>query len=174
MKPAIGLILAVLSFAVIAQADRVSCSGEALVGRAGKVLTPQAAPTEAPAIAILLDEPGTIDRDPSTNFDGLGSPMRLTDDVLGSRFDDPATLDRGSAQFYFIQLWLDGFLGRQDDGRGGRFGIEHPEPVRRFVGIQDVPEPGTVLMMSVGLALIAVSKRRASNSGREKLGGHRA
>lgn len=161
MKPALGLILAVLAFAVTAQADRVSYSGEALVGRAGKVLTPQAVPTEAPAIAILLDEPGTINRDSSTNFDRLGSPVCLTDDVPGSRFDDPVTFGRGSAQFCFIQLRLDGFLGRQDDGRGGRFGIEHPEPVHRFLGIQDVPEPRTVLMMGVGLALIAVSKRRA-------------
>lgn len=162
MKRAMGLVLTVLAFAVTAHADRVSYDSDVFVGRAGEVLASQAAPTENLGSAMLLDEAGKIKLGSSNSFGAFDNSGRLTADVFSSRFDDSATTARGSADLNFVQEWLDGLLGTRDEGRGGRFGINHPEPFHQILGVQDVPEPGTLLLMSLGLALIAMRMRRSA------------
>jgi PEP-CTERM motif len=160
MKRAMGLALMVLGFAVAAHADRVTSDG--LEGRTGEVLVVHAAPTEALGTAILVDEAGMFQRDWSSNFGALDNSGRLTANIFDPRFDGSTTTARGSADSNFVQEWLDGILGTRDEGRGSRFGINHPEPFHRFLGVQDVPESGTLLLMGMGLALIAVRMRRSA------------
>jgi hypothetical protein len=141
MKRAMGLVLTVLAFGLTAHADRISSSNEAFIGRAGEVIAPQAATTEA-----------------LSGFGALDISARLTDDVFNSRFSDSAESARDST---VIQEWLDGFWGTVNDRRNGRLGIGHRDPIyRSILGVQEVSEPGTLLLMGMGLALLAVGMRR--------------
>jgi PEP-CTERM motif len=55
---------------------------------------------------------------------------------------------------------LEGNLRDRDDGPGEYFRSEHPDPFRRALGVQEVPEPGTLLLMGAGPAALALWKRR--------------
>lgn len=159
MKRAMGLVLTVLAFAVTAHADRILPTSDAFSGRAGEVLVPEAAPTEMLGTATMLGETGKFQLGSGIALD---NPGRLTADIFDSRFDGSAATARDAGGLNFVEEWLDGFLGTRDEGRGGRFGINHPEPFHQILGVQNVPEPGTLVLMGVGLALIAVRMRRSA------------
>ena len=158
MKRAMGLVLVVLGFAVAAHADRMEYGDGVVGGNAGEVMGPQASFTEPVVAGKLADETSTTVRGWST-LGTVESPVRLTDDVHSSQYNVLAKTAGDSSGFDFMQGALDGFPGKKDDGRGNRFGIDHAEPFRRFVGVQEIPEPGTLLLMGMGLALVAVWKR---------------
>jgi hypothetical protein len=158
MKRAMGLVLVVLASAVVAHADRIEYDGGAVAAQDGKGFGAQVASKEA--AVIVVDGTSASAREWSTTLSSLESPSRLTDDISSSEFNESAKTAEVSGGSESIRSALDGFRGTRDDGRRGRFGIEHQESVHRFLGIQDVPEPGTVLMLGMGLALITVWKRR--------------
>jgi PEP-CTERM motif len=164
MKRAMGLVLMVSGFAVAAHADRMVYGDGVVGGHAGEVIGPQASFTEAVVAGNLADETGTTARGWSSSLSTVESPVRLTDDVNYSQFNVFAETAGDSSGFDFIRGAWDGFPGKRDDGRGDRFGIDHPEPFHRFVGVQEIPEPGTLLLMGAGLAALALWKRRTITS----------
>lgn len=150
-----GLVLMVLGFAVAAHADRMVYDDGVVGGRAGKAIRPQASFTEAVVAGNLADETGTTLRGWST-LSTAESPTRLTDDVDYSQVNVPAKTAGDSSAFDFTRGAHDGFPGKRDDEHGSRFGIDHPEPFRRFIEVQEIPEPGTLPLLGIGLALMAV------------------
>lgn len=161
MKRAMGLILMVLGFAVVAHGDRVAYDGAAVIPRAGEVLGASATFDAATGTAIPGDDTGTIAW-VGSSLSTSGSRARLTDDVFYPPLSESAEIGGDSAGFDFFRGVLGGFTGTRDDGRGGRFGIYDPEPFHRYLGVQEIPEPGTLQLLVVALVLMAIWMRRSA------------
>ena len=159
VKRAMGLIFMVLGFAVVAQADRMAYDGGAVMPSGGEAIGAPARFAAEVGGAILVDDTGRIARDGDTTFSKSEKYAQLTSEVFYSQVNDSAKTDWQSSEHDSIRAVLDGFAGTRDDGRGGRFGVDHPEPFQRFLGVQEIPEPRTLALLGIGLALIAVWKR---------------
>jgi hypothetical protein len=156
-----GLVLMVLGFAVAAHADRMAYGDGVVGGHGGEAIGRQTSFTEALAAGNLADETGTAARGWSSTLSTEESGVRLTDDVDYSQFNVLAKTAGDSSGFDFIRGAWDDFPGKGEDGRGNRFGVDHAEPLRRFVGVQEIPEPGTFPLLGIALALMAVWMRRS-------------
>lgn len=161
MKRAMGLILMVLGFAMVAHGDRIAYDGAAVIPRAGEVLGVSATLDATTGTAIPGDDTGTIAWRGSS-LSASKSQARLTDDVFYPPLGESAKIGGDSAGFDFFRGVSGGFTGTRDDGRGGRFGIYDPEPFHRYLGVQEIPEPGTLHLLAVGLVLMAIWMRRSA------------
>jgi hypothetical protein len=97
MKRAMGLILAVLSFGVVAHADRMEYSGTDYAGGAGTGLRSDATVTEALDGSYDLIEPGSIALRAGRSLAESGDGERLTDYVLYSLPAQPVDATPSSA-----------------------------------------------------------------------------
>ena len=163
MKRAMGLILAVLAFAVVAHADRMAYSGVGEFGeRTGEGSWSLGSTTAPLQSSQLLDEPREIAFRAGTRFSGSDDSVRLTDDVFYSHFADSANTADDPTDFDSIRRRLDDFPGTRDDGRGKHLGTVDPEPFHRAPGVEVVPEPGTLTLIGVGFVALAFWKRRSA------------
>ena len=151
MKRAMGLTLAVLTFAIVAHADGIE------YGRSD--LRSQALSVEALESSNHFMDLGSTAFRTDLVFLGTDDAAGSTDYLFYSHFGDSEKAVGGPIDFDSIRLGVDGPLGTRHDERGGRFGIVHPEPFHRILGVQEIPEPGTVLLLGVGLTLMTVWKR---------------
>jgi PEP-CTERM motif len=164
MKRAMGLLLGVLAFAVAAHADRMEYGGSGYATTAD--LRSQATSTEPLLNSNLLTEPGSLEFRADGALSEPGDSARLTDHVFHTQFADSATIIEDSAEFDAIGRQLNGFRGVVDDARGKSFGIEHPDPFRRVLAVMEVPEPGTLLLVAMGIVALAFWKQRRDHSER--------
>jgi hypothetical protein len=164
MKRAMGLILAVLSFGVVAHADRMEYSGTDYAGGAGTELRSDATFTEALDGSYDLIEPGSIALRAGRSLAESGDGERLTDYVLYSHFGDSAEVDVVPIQFDSTRPRLNSNWGDRYDGLGEYLRIEHLDPFRRALGVQEIPEPETLLLIGVGIAALTIWKRRMITS----------
>jgi hypothetical protein len=149
-----------LAFAVAARADRIEYGGSDYAAGAGADLRSQAPSTEALHSSDLLVEPGSIAFGAGGILSEWGDAERLTDYVFYSHFGgDSAKAVEGPVDSDSIRRRLDGILGDRYDGPGEYFRVGHPAPFRRALGVQAVPEPGTLLLLGAGLAVLALWKR---------------
>jgi hypothetical protein len=54
--------------------------------------------------------------------------------------------------------------GDRYDGLGEYLRIEHLDPFRRALGVQEIPEPETLLLIGAGIAALTKWKRRMITS----------
>jgi hypothetical protein len=111
MKRAMGLILAVLAFAVVAHADRIAYGGSDYALGVGADLRSEAPSTEALHTLNPLTESGNMGFRANGALFGSGAAERLTDYVFYSRFSDSAKAVGGSVEFDSIRGRLVGNLG---------------------------------------------------------------
>ncbi|HXN30168.1 MAG TPA: PEP-CTERM sorting domain-containing protein [Candidatus Acidoferrales bacterium] len=130
MKRAMGLVLAILAFAVVTHADGITIVNGHFAARSGDFF-------ESQAFAAGLQSAHRADE----------SGFAVLDASLG---DD-------SAEFDFIRI--DGLAGIHDTWRGRLSGFEHSEPFHTDPGLKTVPEPGTLLLIEAGCMALAVRKR---------------
>jgi len=171
MKRVMGLVLAVLAFAVVAHADRVAYDGVGqFVGRTGEDSLSRGSTTAVLQSSRLPDEPGNIAFSAGTRFSGSDDSVRLTDDVFFSHFADSTNTADDPTDRDSIRRHLDGFPGTADDGHGKHLGTVDPKPFHHDLPVEVVPEPGTVTLLGVGFMALAFWKRRsalyADDSGR--------
>src|ERR1700730_5568256 len=139
MKRAMGLILAVLAFVVVAHAETVAYDGVREFGaRTGENSWSLGSTTEALQSSQLLDEPGKIAFRAGTSFSGSDDSVRLTDDVFYSHFADSANTAEDPTDFDSIRRSLNGIPGGHDDGHGKHLGTVDPDPFHRVLGVQAV------------------------------------
>jgi hypothetical protein len=165
MKRAIGLVLAILAFAVVAHADGIEYSRLEYAGVSAD-LRAEAPFTEALYSSNLLMGPGNIAFRAGGTFAELGDAERLTDLVSYAHFGDSAKAADESAEFDSIWRRLESIWVNRYDGRREYLRIEHSDPFRAALGVDDVPEPETLLLTGVGLAALAIWKRRTRRSER--------
>lgn len=158
--------MAVLAFAVVAHADRIEFGGSDYAAGAGVDLRLQAPSTEALHRSILFVEPRSIGYRADGVFLESGDAERLTDYAIYSRFGDSEEAVEGRVESDSIRSRLDGNWGHRYGGPGEYFRIEPPDPFRRSLGVQEVPEPGMLPLMGAGLAALALWKRRRITSER--------
>ena len=171
MKRAMGLVLAVLAFAVVAHADKLAYDGVGqFVGRTGEDSWSRGSSTAVLQSSRLLDEPGNIAFSAGTLLSGSDDSVRLTDDVFNSGFSDSANTADASTDRDSTRRHLDGSPGTGDDGHGKHIGTVDPKPFHHDLPVEVVPEPGTVTLLGVGFMALAFWKRRsalcADDSGR--------
>ena len=164
MKRAMGLALAVLAFAVVTQADRLTYGGSDYAMRAAADLRSEALSTEAPHSSNPLIGPGDVAFGAGRAFLESGDAERLTDFVFYSHFGDSEEAVERSIESDSMRLRIESIWGDHHEGPGEFLRIEHPDPFRRELGVQNVSEPGTLLLMGAGLAVVALCKRRTSAS----------
>jgi hypothetical protein len=163
MNRAIGLILAVLAFAVVAHADRIGYDGVGqFVGRTGEDSWPLGSTTAALQSSQLLVEPGKIAFPAGTRFSGSEDSVRLSDAVFYSHFADLASTAEDLTDRDSIRRDVDGFSDARDDGRGKHLGTGDPDPPHHTLGVQEVSEPGTLLLLGAAFMALAVWKRRSA------------
>jgi hypothetical protein len=162
MKRAMGLILAVLAFAVVVHADRIAYGSGEFAGRTGEDFWSQGSTSDALQSSHLLDEPGKIAFRAGTRFNGTDDAGRLTDGVFYSHFADSENTAEDPAKFDSIRRSLHGIPGDHDDGRGEHLGSEDRDPFHHLFGVQRVPELGTLTLIGVGFMALAVWKRRSA------------
>jgi hypothetical protein len=155
MTRAMGLIWAVLAFAVVAHADRIGYGGSDYAAGAVPDLRSEAPSTEVLHSPNLLIEPGGMAFRANGALFGSGDAERLTDYVFYSSLGLAKAVE-GSAEFDSNP----GNLGARYGEGGEYFRVEHPDPFRRELGVQEVPEAGTLVLMSAGLGALALWKRR--------------
>jgi hypothetical protein len=161
MKRAMGLVLAVLAFAVVAHADKIECGGWNYATGAGTDLQSPGLSAEVLHSSNPLLERGSIAFHADRAFVRSDETERLTDYVFYSHFGDSEEVVEGPVEFDSIRRRLDGILGDRYEWGVEYPRTEHPEPFHRSIpGLQEVPEPGTLLMMGMGLAALAIWKRR--------------
>jgi hypothetical protein len=164
MKRAMGLVLAVLAFAVVTHADRIEYGGRDYAAGAGAESRSQASFTEALHSSNLLADSGSIAFRAGGTFAEWGDGERLTDLVVSSHLSDSKDAVERPVEFDSIRQRLDSIWGDYYDGLGEYLRIEHSDPFRRALGVEEVPEPGTLLLMGAGLAALALWKRRMITS----------
>jgi hypothetical protein len=164
MKRAMGLVLALLAFGVVTHADRIEYGGSDYAAGAGAELRAQAPSTGALDGSNLLIDAGSIAFRAGRPCGESGDAERLTDLVFYSHFGDSEEAVEHPVEFGSVRQWLDSIWGDYYHGLGEYIRIEHSEPFRRALGVQDVPEPGTLLLMGAGVAALALWKRRTITS----------
>jgi PEP-CTERM motif len=165
MKQATGLVLAVLAFAVVAHADRIEYGGRDYAAGAGAELTAQATFTEALRNSKLLLDSGSIALRAGAISSESGDAARLSDFVYYSHFGDSEEAAERPIESDPTRLRLENIWADRVEGLGEFLRIERRDPFRRELGVQDVSEPGTLLLMGAGLAALALLwKRHASRS----------
>jgi len=171
MKRAMGLVLAVLAFAVVAHADQLAYDGVAqFVARTGEDSWSLGSTTAVLQGSRLLDEPGNIAFRAGTRFSESDDYARLTDDVFSSHMADAENTADDATDRDSIRRRLDGYVGTRDDGHGKHLGTVHPEPFHHVLPVEVVPEPETLTLLGVDFMALAFWKRRsvlyADDSGR--------
>jgi hypothetical protein len=164
MKPAMGLVLAVFAFAVVTHADGMTYGGSDYAMRAGAELRFEAPSTGALHGADLLIRRGDMAFGAGRAFLVSGDAERLTDFVFYSHFGDSEEAVERPIESESMRLRLESIWGDHHEGSGEFLRIEHPDPFRREVAVQDVSEPETLLLMGAGLAALALWRRRTSAS----------
>jgi hypothetical protein len=164
MKRTMGIVLAVLAFAVVTHADRIEYGGRDYAAAAGAESRSQASFTEALQSANLLIGPGSIACRAGRPFGESGDAERLTDLFFYSHFGDSEEAVERPVEFDSIRQRLDNIGGEHYDGLREYLRLEHSGPFRRALGVEEVPEPGTLLLMGAGLAALAMWKRRTITS----------
>jgi hypothetical protein len=161
MKRAIGLVLAVLAFGVVTRADRIEYGGSDYAASAGGDLRSEAQFTDVLQSANLLIGPGRIAFRAGRTFAKSGDAEPLTDYVYYSHFGDSEEALEVPVKSDSSRPQLGSIWGEYCDGLGKYIQVEHSEPFRRALGVQDVPEPGTLLLLGAGVSALALWKRRA-------------
>jgi hypothetical protein len=156
MKRAMGVVLAVLAFAVLVRADGIAYGSREDIGRAGEDVWSLGRSSETLASSYVLKEPGKIAL-AGRSFGVPDDRDRLVDDILYSDFAASAKTAEGRVEFNSIRHPVSGFHGTQDE----HLGIVHSDPVRRAFAVAEVPEPETLLLMMAGLVALAIWKRRS-------------
>jgi hypothetical protein len=164
MKRAVGSAVAVLAFAMVTHADRMTYDGSDYAMGAGADLRSEAPSTEVLHGSNLLVGPRSMAFGVGRAFLEGGDAKRLTDLVFYSRFGDSEEAVERPIESDSMRLRLESIWGDHHDGLGEFLRIEHPDPFRRELGVQDVSEPGTLLLTGAGLAALALWKRRTSRS----------
>jgi hypothetical protein len=156
MKRAMGLVLGVLAFAVVAHADRIAYGSGENAARTGEDFWSLAPSTATLQSSNLLNERGKIALVAGNSFSTPDDSERFNIDVFYSDFADPAKTAENSVEFDSVRRRVDGF-----DGRGEHLGIVHSDPFRRALAVEEVPEPATLLLMGIGLMALTPWKRRS-------------
>ena len=163
MKRAMGLILAVLAFAVVAHAESMAYDGVREFGaRTGEDSWSSGSTTAALQSSQRQDEAGRIAFRAGTSFSGADDSVQLTDHVSYSHFADSANAAEDSAESDSIRHSLNGIRGDHDDGHGKHLGTVDPEPFHRVIPVEVVPEPETLTLMGAAFVALAVWKRRSA------------
>jgi hypothetical protein len=162
MKRAMGLVLAVLAFAVVAHADRIAYGSGEYPGRTGEDFWSLAPSTATSQGSNLLNERGKIALGAGYDFSTPDDPERLTDGVFYPDFTDSGKTAENSAEFDSLRRHLNGSDGTQDDGGGEDLGIVHSGPFRRALAVEEVREPATLLLLLAGFMALAIWKRRSA------------
>jgi hypothetical protein len=155
MKRAMGLVLGVLAFAVVAHADRIAYGNAEYAGGTGEDFVFRAPSTEAWESSDLVKAPGKTALGPGANFSAPDDVAPSNAEVFNSGFFNSTKTAEHSVEFDSILLRLDGF-----DGKGKHSGIVHSDPFRRAIAVAEVPEPDTLLLTMAGLIALGVWKRR--------------
>jgi hypothetical protein len=161
MKRATGLVLAILAFAVLTHADRMTYGGSEYAIGAGGDCRSETASTEALHGSNLRMGPGNMEFGAGRAFFGSGDTERVSDLVLYSRFGASERAVERRIETDSMRLRWESIWGDRYEGLGEFLRIDHPDPFRRELGVQDVSEPGTLLLMGAGLMALALWKRRA-------------
>jgi hypothetical protein len=164
MKRAMGLVLAALAFAMVTHADRIEYGGRAYAAGAGAELRAQTPSTLALDGSNPLIDAGSIASRAGWPFGEPGDAERLTDLVFYSHFGDSEEAVVRPVEFDSIRQRLASIWGDRYDRLREYLRIEHSDPFRPTLGVEEVPEPGTLLLIGTGLAALAVWKRRTITS----------
>jgi hypothetical protein len=162
MKRATGLVLAVLALAVVAHADRIEYGGGEYAARIGADFRSQVPSPEALQSPELLLAPGGVVFRAGPTFRLSDDSELLTDDVFYSHSADSEKTAADPVEFDSLRRRLDAILGEHHDGRGEHLGVEHSDPFRRALGVQEVPEPQSLLLTGLGLLALAIWKSRSA------------
>jgi hypothetical protein len=157
MKRAMGLVLAVLAFAVVTHADRIAYGSGEYAGRTGEDFWSLAPSTATSHGSNVVNDRGEIALVAGNSFSTPDDSKRLTDGVFYPDFADSAKTGENSAEFDSLRRHLNGF-----DGRGEHLGTVHSDPFRPALAMEEVPEPATLLLMGVGFMALAMWKRRSA------------
>jgi PEP-CTERM motif len=162
MKRATGLVLAVLAFAVVTHADGIEYSRPENAGM-------QADLRDGAPFTEKLQSLNVLDRESVAlrargDLAERGNAERLTDFGFYSHFGDSEEAVANPIESDSMRLRLESIWGDRYDAPRRYFWIEHSDPFQRALGVQDAPEPGTLLLMGVGLAALAIWKRRTRTS----------
>jgi hypothetical protein len=157
MKRAMGLVLAVLAYAVVAHADRMVYGSQEDAARTGEEFRALAPSSERLHSSYLVNEPGKISFAADNRFSTPDDPEPLAGGASYAAFADLAKTAENSVEFESIRARLSGF-----DGRGENLGIVRSDPFHRALAVEDVPEPETLLLMGLGLLALAIWKQRSA------------
>jgi hypothetical protein len=156
MKRAMGLVLGVLAFAVVAHADGIPYGSGQYSGGTGEDFGFRAPSIEAWESSYLVKAPG------KTALGAVAS-FRTPDDVASPNFEffnsdffSAAKTAENSVEFDSIWFRFHGF-----DGKGKHLGIVHSDPFRRAIAVAEVPESDTLWLTMAGLVAPGVWKRRS-------------
>jgi hypothetical protein len=156
--------LAVPAFAVVADAGSVENGGRDYAPGANADLESDAQFAEALHSSNVLLGPGSMAFGAGGSFLGASDAARLSDLVVSSRFGDSEEAGDRPIESDPTRLRLENIWAYRVGGLGEFLRIERPDPFRRELGVQDVSEPGTLLLMGAGLAALALWKRRTRAS----------
>jgi hypothetical protein len=157
MKRAMGLVLAVLAYVVVAHADRMVFASQEDASRAGEEFRALAPSSERLHSSYLANEPGKISLAADNRFSTPDDPEPLAGGASYAAFADLAKTAENSVEFESIRARLSGF-----DGRGENLGIVHSDPFHRALAVEDVPEPETLLLTGLGLLALVIWKQRSA------------
>jgi PEP-CTERM motif len=157
MKRAMGVVGAVLAFAVVAHADRIAYGSREYAARTGEDFRSVAPSLETSHSPYLLKEPGKISFGAGDRFPTPDDPESLAGGVFYADFADSAKPAEDPVEFDSIRGRLNGF-----DGRGENLGFVHSDPFHRAFAVEEVPEPQTLLLLGVGLLALAIWKQRSA------------
>jgi hypothetical protein len=163
MKRAMGLVLVVLAFAVVAHADGIEYGRSENAGIQADVRD-RAPFAETLQSSNVLMERDSIAFRAGGAFLESGDAERLTDYVFYSHFGDSEEVAKRAIESDSARLRLESVWGDHYPGLGEFLRVERPDPFRHELGVQDVSEPETLLLMGAGLAALALWKRRTSAS----------
>ena len=152
-----GLVLAVLAFAVVTHADRIAYGSGEYAGRTGEDFWSLAPSTATSQGSNLLIERGKIALVAGDSFSTPDDSERLTDGVFYPDFAGSAKTAENSVEFDSLRRRLNGF-----DGRREHSGTVHSDPFRPARAVEEVPEPATLLLMLAGFMALAIWKRRSA------------
>ena len=154
--------LAVPAFAVVADAGGIEDGDWDYALGANADLWSDAQFTEELQSSNVLPGPGSMAFGAGGAFLQASDAARLSDLVVSSRFGDSEEAGDRLIESDPTRLRLENIWAYRVGGLGEFLRIERPDPFRRELGVQDVSEPGTLLLMGAGLAVLALWKRRTS------------
>ena len=160
MKRIMGLVLAILAFAVVAHADRIADGSAEYAARTGENFWSLAPSTETLQSSYSVKEQGKITLGTGTILPVSDDSERWIGNVFYSDFADSLKTSEGRVEFDSLRRRLNGFRGTPDDGREGSDGVDHTDPFRPVLAVAAVPEPETLFL--AGMGLLAVWKRRSA------------